>query len=663
MATATPAYLDAPDTPAAAKTADQSTEPKTTLATLRQMVTESWDLKADERTEGVVDQDYYDSKQWTAGEKKKLAERGQPDIVINRIKPAVNGIIGVVERSHTEPRAFPRNPDDEDSADTATDSLRYIADFNRFNRLKQDCFADMLIPGTMAALIGVDADGQVEIAQIRWEEHIGDPRARRRDFKDGRYEGLAKWMYADQVTALYPDKADIIAATTDGSPMPQDLAGQDRPTNNGPLCWADRKARRILVVELYYQEAMKWWRCVFVGGGILEQALSPYLDQRGRPSNPIEAQSAYVDRENNRYGVVRDMRGPQDEVNKRRSKALHLLNVRQVQVKDSMALDTDIEVARKEAAKPDGVLPPGFEFADNRASLQGHLELLVEAKAEIERFGPNPAVLGRTGEDQSGRALLARQQAGMVELALLFGGLEDWELRVYRQCWARAKQFWTEPMWIRVTDDEDAPKFVGINQPPGPPVLDPTTGQQMVHPQTQQPAFMQTQDDDGEPLPQPKHVFGLKNSVAEMDVDIILDSTPDTGTLAQEQFATLMQIIGANPNWQQQITLDQALRLSSLPHARQIIDAIKANQEEQQQAGAAQQAQVEALAKAAALANLNKTQSETTKNVASAHLDNAKAAVHVVGAHVDALDLGLNSMPQGAPADVAATFSPSPQAG
>lgn len=654
------AFLDAPQTTVAPETAPVA-GPTTTLAQLKQMVTEAWDLKADERSEGCIDLDYYHNKQLTAAEKRALAKRKQPDIIINRVAPAVNGILGVVERSDTAPRGFPRTPKDQDSADTSTDVLRYIADFNRFKRLKQDCFIDMLIPGTMAALVGVDADSQVEIVQIRWEEFLADPRSRRRDFKDARYTGFAKWMYADQVAALYPEKKDVIGATTDGSPFGSDLAGQDRPNNAGPLCWSDRKGRRILVIEIYYQEALTWQRCVFVLGGILEQGESPYLDDRKRPCNPIEAQSAHVDRDNNRYGVVRAMRGPQDEINKRRSKALHLLNVRQVQVKDNMALDTDIETARKEAAKPDGVLPPGYEFADNRASLQGHLELLIEAKAEIERFGPNPAVLGRAGEDQSGRALLARQQAGMVELALLFGGLEDWELRIYRQAWSRAKQSWTDAMWIRVTDDEDSPKFVGLNQPPGQPMLG--DAGQLVHPQTGQPAFIQTHGEDGQPLAQPQVVFGLKNPVGEMDVDIILETTPDTGTLGQEQFALVMQLAGSNPAWAQQITLTQALQLSSIPHARQVIDSIKANQEEQQQAGAEDQAKVKALAEAAAVANLQKTQSETNKNVSTAHLNNAKAAVHVVGAHMDAMDLGLNSMPQAAPADIARAFSPNPAAG
>jgi len=167
------------------------------LAKLKRYFAEARDLTEVARTNALTAIDYYDSDQYTAAELAKLRERRQPPIVTNRIKPAINGIIGVIERSRSDPRAWPRNPDATDSADAATDILRYICDFNRFKGTKRDCFLDMLVPGTMAALMGVDEDLNVTITQVRWEEFFGDPRSRRRDFKDARFLGVAKWMYCD----------------------------------------------------------------------------------------------------------------------------------------------------------------------------------------------------------------------------------------------------------------------------------------------------------------------------------------------------------------------------------------------------------------------------------------------------------------------------------
>ena len=156
--------------------------------------------------------------------------------MINRIKPAINGIIGVTERGRSDPRAWPRNPGNEDAADAATDVLRFIADFNRFKRVKQDCFLDMLVPGTMAALVGVDDDKQVTITQVRWEEFFYDPRSRRPDFKDARYLGIAKWMYADDVHGAVSGQEATSIEPTPWTTAPaaascRTQSYQDRPLN------------------------------------------------------------------------------------------------------------------------------------------------------------------------------------------------------------------------------------------------------------------------------------------------------------------------------------------------------------------------------------------------------------------------------------------------
>lgn len=543
------------------------------LARLKRFFTEARDLTAEARAASLNAIDYYDTDQFTRADMAKLSARNQPAITINRIKPAINGIVGVAERGRSDPRAWPRGPGDEDSADAATDVLRYIGDFNRFKRLKSDCFRDMLVPGTMAALIGVDGDTQVTITQVRWEEFFADPRSRRADFKDARYQGIAKYMYADDLAALYPPMAASIEATVETGPggaFQPDESYQDRPEGLWTAAmWADRKARRLMVVELYYREAGDWRRCVFTGSDVLEYGPSPYLDHKGRPDCPIEAQSAYVKRDNSRYGAVRDMLDLQDEINKRRGKALHLLTVSRVQAIDGQAAMVDANELRLEASRPDGVLPLGWNMAPNTAQMAGNLELLQEAKAELERMGPSPAALGRGHEGDSGRALLARQQSGLMELSNIYGGLEDWELRVYRQCWARAKQFWTAPQFIRVTDDEDAPRFVGLNQP----LLRQGFGGQAV--------------------------LGYQNAVAEMDVDIEIDTQADTGTIAQEQFMELVRLIGINPLYAQQMPLKVLLQLSTIPHKRALLDVIGKAAEEAQAAQARQAEMAQANAAAA----------------------------------------------------------------
>jgi hypothetical protein len=591
----------------------------TDLARLVRMVTEAQSLTAEARKQSQIDDDYYHSHQLTAAELKALAARGQPDIIINRTKAAINGILGVTEQGKSEPRAYPRTPHDEDSADVATDVLRYIAEKNRFPRLKQDVFRDMLVAGSGAVLIGANDDLDVTGEQIRWEELIYDPRARRADFADARFMGIAKWMYADDAGALYPDKRSAIEEGITNGGLIGDQTFQDRP-ENGQGSWIDKRQRRLMVVELYYREN-GWKRCVFTASDILEEGDSPYTDDKGRPCNPIEAQSAYVDRNNNRYGAVRDMRGPQDEINKRRSKLLHLISTSQIQAVDPSAVEVNSDIARKEAARPDGVIPYGWQKVQTSDMATGQAQLLQEAKAELERLGPNPAILGRQGADSSGRALLARQQAGMVELAVLFGALEDWELRVYRQMWSRAKQFWKAPMFIRVTDDEDAPKFVALNQPQmGPPQL-------VAHPET------------GQPMIQPT-ILGYDNAMGEMDVDITLDSMPDTANIQQEQFQDLVQLVGSNPAYAAKVPFEVLLQLSAVPHKRQILDQLKQGNEQQAQQAAQLQAQQQQLALQGMQAEVAEKQTKAELNDANAHLAHARAHRESVSAATDTANTG-----------------------
>lgn len=608
------------------------------LPRLKRMWEQFRDLTAENRKLALVDDDYYHGQQLSPGEIAALSERGQPDIVINRTRAAVNGILGVIERGRTDPRAYPRTPKDDDGADVATDTLRYIGDKNRFDRVKVRAFRDMLVPGAGAAIVTVNQDLEVIIERIRFEEFFYDPRSREEDFSDAKYLGIAKWMYADDVVEMYPeDRAGIYGAVDSAAMM--DEATADRPDGMLPTAWVDRRQRRVLMVEIYYREG-GWKRCVYHAGGVLAYGDSPYHDDKGRPCCPIEAATPYVDRKNNRTGLVRDMKGPQDEINKRRSKLLHLITVSQVQMMGPEALGyaTDPDEARREAARPDGVIPPGWIKVPTSDHAAGQAQLLQEAKGEIERLGPNPAVIGRESAGASGRALQARTQAGMIELAIVFGTMEDWELRIWRQCWSRAKQFWRSPQWIRVTDDEDAPKYVGLNMPKGPPqpVVDPQTGEPEVDPKTGEPKV-----EDGDPslLPrdatgQPIPVFGYKNTVAEIDVDIILDATPDTANIQAEQFRELAQL-AANPAYAGQVPFDTLLKLSSMPHKREVVEELKAHREQQQQAMQQQAEQAAQLAQAKAQADIRQVETKATLNEAQAEATTFNAQVDGATAQVN----------------------------
>ena len=527
------------------------------LATLKKLYTEARDNTDTARREAEVAQDYYDNKQWTSEQIKALRKRKQPEIWVNRIAPAVNGILGVLEQGQADPRAFPRNEEDQDASEVATDSLRYASDNSRWQRTKLSAAKSYLVGGVGAVIVEVDEKGDPWPRLIRQGEFLYDPHSRGHDFEDARFMGVAKWMYVDAVRALYP-QADIDAEAI--APTTVSFDDEDKPSSG----WTDPKRNRVLVVEMYVQKS-GWHKVCFYGGAILAQGPSEYHDEDGRPTNPIVAQSCHVDRDNGRYGIVKAMVPIQDEINMSRSRALHLLNSRRVRITDPSGPETDANIIREEAARPDGILPFGVEAADNGDLSQGQFLRMQESKAELERMGPNPAVLGQSNASASGRAQLVRQQAGLTELTPVLGGIEDLELRVYRQMWARIKQFWQEPRTVRVTDDIGAAKFLMVNEEVAEEV----------------PAIVM--GPDGQPTVGTQRVVTeVKNRPAKMDMDIIIDATADTANVQQEQFAELVKL--AQIYGPAEVPFDDMLEASNLPKKRELIEKREARKQEAAQA-------------------------------------------------------------------------------
>jgi hypothetical protein len=597
------------------------------VSRLRKMFDDARDLTDKDREEQQKDQDYYDGPGQADSETRRVLElRKQPLIIDNRIAPAIDGILGVIETGKVDPRAFPRNPQDQGSADIATKTLRYIADRAKWQKVKMECCEDYLKQGLTAAI--VEWDGQnIAVNQIRWETFFYDPRSRKADFSDAKYRGVAKWMYTDEVKS-HPDYGQRATELGDliepGSTSIMEESWQDRPCDK----WVDRVKNRVMVVEIYYLHAGEWLRCVFCAAGWLEYARSPYINpitQRSRC--PIVAQSFKVDRKNGRYGPIRNMRYMQDEVNARRSRGLHLLNSRQVQMIDPSAPPVDDALVRMEAAKADGVMPFGWGMVPTTDMASGNLNMLAEAKESLSRMVPVALAQDlREGTASSGRARQVAQQAGLTQFGRGFGQLEDFEAEIYEQMWLCAQQFWTGPMYVRTTDNPRAPEFLQINEPAvdeaGQPVL---AVDERGFPQMQ-PMMGQ----DGKPAmdamgqPQMQPVQQVNHHIAAMDMDIIVGTSPDTAALEQEVFETLSGMIQAgmdplSPAFQIMIEfapLPDKVRL--LERLEALKKEIQEAQAQQAQAEAERAAKAEAIGEATAVADIENTKADTAVKTATA---------------------------------------------
>lgn len=506
------------------------------VADLVQMFEDAEEATLDARKLAERDRDYYDNIQLTAAEISALQKRGQPPVIINRIKRKIDFLVGMEKQQRIDPKALPRTPMHEQDADGASQALRYVADSEDYDHKRSGVWRNMLAEG--AGGIGVSVEPgrydrqqamattamtpqqnyDVKLYRCPWDRMFADPHSSELDYSDAGYLGLVVWMdYVDAIKK-YPEGQDALDVTLASATLSDTY--DDKPKFR---LWADSKRKRVRIVQIWIKRDDEWHFAEFTKGGILKGGPSPYKTDKGESDCELIFQSAYVNRDNDRYGVIREMISPQDEINKRRSKALHLLNTAQI-VTEEGAIQ-DVEKTRREAAKPDGVIivNPGysdkFKFETRVDLATAQFQLLQESKNEIDLMGPNAAMQGEQGGTASGKAIIASQQGGMIEMGDLLDNLRHLDRRVFRAIWARIRQFWTAPKWIRVTDDERNVKWVGMN----------------VHPDHIQQFAMQN--------PQmAQSISGSVANVAELDCDIIIDEAPDSVTPALEQWQALVEL-------------------------------------------------------------------------------------------------------------------------
>ena len=501
--------------------------------------------KADEAREMVQARHYYHADQWTKEEIATLRNRKQPVITSNRIGRKIDAIGGLVERIRQDPKAYARTPNHDEGAELATATLRFVLDSNNWKsksaRIAHAGAVDGIAGIEYDLVPGDEGDPSLEMHIAYGDGFFYDPRSVDEGFTDARYLGISKPVDVEQVKELVPDKADEIDElfVDTGTDMTT-IASQDREKN-----WQQTNERKLQLVDHWYIKGGKWRWCLYIGDMMLMQGVSPFIDEKGKTFPRYRMFSAAVDHDGDRYGFIRNLKSPQDEINHRRSKALHLLNTRRV-VSEKGAVD-DIEVARREWAKSDGWVEtnPGLKMEPDNTALndfKGQLEMLQEAKNEIENFGPNPALIGQGLEDSSGRAIKLLQDAGMAELGPYLQAHRNWKIRVYRDIWNIIQRYWTKERWIRVTDDQNVAQFFQINK--------------------------MELDEYGRPA--------IVNAIGALDVDIIIDEGPDAVNM-QGDSTLVLQSLG--PQFLAQFP-DVAIELSSLQNSvkKSIMDKIKQKQ-------------------------------------------------------------------------------------
>lgn len=479
--------------------------------------------QSENRLEMAMDADFYDNMQWDPEDAQALKDRGQMPLVYNAVAPMVDWLIGTERRSKVDWKVLPRTEDDVQLADIKTKTLKYVSDVNRvpFNRSR--AFSDAAKVGVGWVDDGARDDPTQDIIYSKyedWRNVLWDSACYELDLSDARYLFRWRWVDEDIAIAMFPDrKAAILQASEDAGAFFSENDELDtwsfndftnsnvrlgRVSTSGAGIMVDAKRRRV---KLYECQWRKPTTVKIVADGPLRGAVFNEKDQNMaqvlhennstiidkvmlRVHVGVFTESHWLSREqslyrHNRfsltaiwcyrrgkdrlpYGSIRRVRDIQQDLNKRASKALFMLNTNQI-IADEGATD-DWKELRDEADRPDGTI---IKKAGKELKLQrdtdaatGQIQMMQLATDTIQRsVGVGDDNLGRQTNAISGEAIRARQLQGSVVTTEPFDNLRlAIQVQGEKQL-SLIEQFYSEDKVIRLTGARGAIEWVKINQP------------------------------------------------------------------------------------------------------------------------------------------------------------------------------------------------------
>lgn len=588
--------------PAAAHRLD-SGQMLTRFRKIQEWFDQEWQRQIANRYQMALDCDYYDGLQWSEEDAQVLMERNQAPLVFNEIKPTIDWMIGTERRTRVDAKVMGREKNDNDSANAKTQLLKYLDDTNKTVFHRSHAFGDAIRAGLGWMEVGLRGDPTEELLYKRyesWRNMLYDSNDTTRDLSESRYIFRWKWLDDDIAEAYFPDRAAIVRqAVIDGTSLTseneedlwymgsrvtapgQDYAsasvGRFNPIDHSALAWSRRS--RVKLIECWYRMPIlkkkfssgdliglefdghnpehiaalrngysvfdkleMEVRCaIFTTAGLVWEGQSPY--HHGRfPFIPIWCYRRQ--RDNAPYGAIRQMRDPQDDLNKRHSKAQWILSTNQVEMEEG-AVD-DIEELRQEAARPDGIITRnrGMELKIHRDNnlAEEQLMLMDRNATHIRNVGGvTPENMGRVTASDSGKAILARQEQGGVITAEPFDNLRyavqlEGELSL-----AMVEQFYSMPKVVRILGERGAAKYHEINK------VDPTTGE-------------------------------VLNDITASHADYVVSEQDFKSSLRQAMFESLFDIVGRLAQVNPQVALnllDLVVEMIDVPGRDELVARIR----------------------------------------------------------------------------------------
>jgi len=480
--------------------------------------------QADNRTEQAIDEDFYDGIQLESEDLRILLDRGQPTMTFNVIKNTVNWILGLERRSRIDYRILPRRKADAQAAKAKTKVFKYIQDVSDGEYLRSEAFTDSVIAGVGWMEFGAKNNGDEPLfmGAERWRNMWYDHLYSRPDFSDMRYVIREKWADLDVAQAMFPERQNELKTLAEGVNslypfIPEDISISDSASEFdmesqidmmfGAV--GDHARERVKLIEMWYRmpdhvqilrarsndtpygaldgaiyrkdnadhqylargdyfslesaTAMVVRCAMWAGATFLQDEITPYYHNRF-PLLPLVCYRRK--RDNMFYGVIRDLRDPQSDLNRRRSKALVLLTANRV-IYEKGAVDDPVK-AYDEVSRPDGMVEVNagkrFEIQTEQELASAHVDLARDDERFINSIsGITEQNLGQSKRQLSGIAIENLQEQGNTTSGVVFDNYFHTFKMGGEIMLSLIEQFKDKAEEIRITGDQQKDEFVSIN--------------------------------------------------------------------------------------------------------------------------------------------------------------------------------------------------------
>ncbi|WP_200844026.1 portal protein [Pantoea sp. 18069] len=625
-------------------------------ATLMELLQYEHERQGEERQQMQIDEDYQDHLQWRPEDARELMDRGQAPVVFNEGRQTIEWICGTEKRLRKDYKVLPRERDDEAMAEVKTKLIKYTDDVNMTQWHRSRAFRQSVTAGLSWLEEGVNRDPERELIYSGWEDWRNvyrDSHSRNLDYNvDARYLFRRRVVDLDYAVALLP-QSRVHLLTMAGRHDDLDPEGiwylGERLTGASETEWGtaahifgaraaniarsgyydNSRRRSVELLECWYRvpERVSVFADGQLAGKIFNSADPLHAFEREAKSARLydtvkfrmrvqicTREAPCLDmpspfrhnrflmvpiwgyrraRDGLAYGAWRGMRDIQDDLNKRRSKALFALSVNRI-IMEKGAVD-DIDDLREEAARPDGIIVKNqqreLKFDTNMGDFQANVELAAQDAQLIRNAGGvTEENLGRNTNASSGVAIHAKQDQGSLTTSEFFDNLllairQAGQLRL-----SHIEQFYTEEKVVRIVGEGQRPiEWLTINQ------QDPATGE-------------------------------ILNDITAREADFIVDAQDYRSSMAQAALEQMFGLLGQIATYAPQVVLsvlDLVVESADIQGKEEWVARIRKingqrdpskpptpEEVQQEQAAAAKQAESEQLAADTARAQLGKIQAE-----------------------------------------------------